>query len=816
MPIVAKVSLATALPTVRNLVSDLVRAAKDAGPIPGLDAVASGASALDAYSMSQGLEGEVVVVSPLLVAEAGKIGLWLGSGFPVGSLAKADQRAAANLALGGSGGTFHVVVRPLADTTAVAAGTTRPPVLVLLVGNPSALDPERAASLERLMEDRPRVLVIGPPTHAAVASLAERARVLAWSAEVIDPAAPPETALAVSLGTSPWDGAQELVRAHSVAVALESLVGVFELALDQQARDTRLKKSVTQARLGPPAKPGLPGRPLLGGGPGNELLGDIKTRIQRHTNEYERGATERLVDLLAPASGSLAREIEAMLASLEDLKEEPRSTKIETRIPPEFEQKLVRTLRERIARHCSADVVGLNDLFRLLKQEIETTLTAAGGPPYVPSFAFLTEERVRRLLDMSAVPQYVYRGELPRRGFNEYFASVRKYSMLLVMGASMFGLSQFMRQFREYTVPATIVLVLWGVYSVATSTREQRVENLEKELEAARTAIRPDMKRIFSEVQKSWGSALQQHLNDQVTTVLAELDGVIKDHQARKGAESSPEKERLGRQLAQLEAAEKKLLLPMKARETLATSIIQVRSDMKGLLPKPGAPKPLVPSPGAVGAVGDAKAKLAALKAQGSPAEGGAAGPSTSAAQSALDAAKAKMAALKAGASSPPAAGAAASPSPFDAARAKMAALKAQAAERTAASAAAKAVPKAPAAPAAPAQAPAVTPAAVAAAPPAAPAVAVAPAPAPPVLATAAAVAPAPVASAGAAADAKARFEALRAEAAARRAAREAGGSPPAAAGTPPQNPAAVAPAAPAAAPSPAPKPPENESGPTT
>ena len=191
----------------------------------------------------------------------------------------------------------------------------------------------------------------------------------------------------------------------------------------------------------------------------------------------------------------------------------------------------------------------------------------------MPQFSYLAEDRVRRMLDMTVALHVQYRGELPHQGFSEYFASVRKYSMILVMGASMFGMSSLMRQYREVTVPLTILLVLGGTYSVISSTRRERVENLESELEAARNALRPELKRIFTEVQKAWSATFIGFLNEQIARALAEVEAAVKDHQARRGAEASPERERLQRQLAQLDAVDKKLLAVGKARDGVAATV---------------------------------------------------------------------------------------------------------------------------------------------------------------------------------------------------------------------------------------------------
>ena len=149
MPIVAKVSLATALPTVRGLVGDLGRMVRDMGPLPGLDPVTNGTVSLDGWCGGRGLDVDVAVVSPLEVDEAGNVGAWIGKGFPVAVLARAGQSAAADLPAGEGLLALRVAAKPLGTMGSVAAGTPRAPVLVAIIGSASALHPEAMAALEK-------------------------------------------------------------------------------------------------------------------------------------------------------------------------------------------------------------------------------------------------------------------------------------------------------------------------------------------------------------------------------------------------------------------------------------------------------------------------------------------------------------------------------------------------------------------------------------------------------------------------------------------------------------------------------------------
>src|SRR3989304_6115531 len=147
------------------------------------------------------------------------------------------------------------------------AGAPRPGVLVVIANKPVSLDEDAESALVRAFEDRPHVVLLASAR----------------------PSAPPP------LAAAPWDSLQDLFRAHSVALALDSLMGVFEMAIEQQEKEIRVNKAVTQqklAKFGPQKGPGAAASPIA------DLLADLKTRTQRLSQEFERGAAERLQDLM--------------------------------------------------------------------------------------------------------------------------------------------------------------------------------------------------------------------------------------------------------------------------------------------------------------------------------------------------------------------------------------------------------------------------------------------------------------------------------------------------------------------------------------
>src|SRR6185436_7566380 len=98
-------------------------------------------------------------------------------------------------------------------------------------------------------------------------------------------------------------------------------------------KELKVNKAVTQQKASK-FQQKTPASPVA------DLLVDIKTRTQRLTSEFERGASERLQELVGQPTGSLARELESMVMGLSDLAQEKKAAAIGTRVPPEFEDQV--------------------------------------------------------------------------------------------------------------------------------------------------------------------------------------------------------------------------------------------------------------------------------------------------------------------------------------------------------------------------------------------------------------------------------------------------------------------------------------------
>jgi hypothetical protein len=256
---------------------------------------------------------------------------------------------------------------------------------------------------------------------------------------------------------------------------------------------------------------------------------------------------------------------------------------VATKLPADVEGEWLQALRTSLKRHCLADLGALRDTQRAAVNDIEKAVADAGGPPLVIPFQQMADDRLERVLDTHVVAQRKYQGEIPKRGAFEYMMMARRYQTVVFMFLSAFGLS-FLRSYREFMIPAAVLLLSFGGLQVANSVRREREETLAKELDKIRELLRTESRRIIADVQRAWLLVVTQHASDQVSAVLGQVEASVRDYFTRLSSEGAEERQRLQRQLQSFEAAERKLVAPSRARQVTAQALAQVRGELRQLI----------------------------------------------------------------------------------------------------------------------------------------------------------------------------------------------------------------------------------------
>jgi len=543
---VLRVSATTVVQTVRQVTSELIRALNDAGTLSAVPPLARHVEQVEQFLRSEVLPVDVRTPQPL-------------DALPV-SL----RRLLADAAHASGPATTDLRLT-CAGTASREAGEIGAPVLVWFAdADDGDVAPE---ALCQAAADRPLVLLVGAPSGWS-RQLADEC----WCLDVLDADAPGPT-LQERVGALALGQAKDALRAAAAAATLQTLVQVFRLAHEVELKAVRGRRLLVQPAS---AAPAVSTRAT------SDLLGDVRSRLQRHVTDLARGVEDRLADALAPG-GAIWRAVEEAMGAITVLDEEPRLRSCATRVGDEALAQWTRAVRDALAAHLEADLVAMRDLCRDLAVEIERAITAAGGPTVVVTFAHVEDARVRRILDQACVPSRAYQGELPRPGFFEYVMMARRYQMVLFMGMSVFGLS-FVRSYREVMVPMAIVLLTLGGINVWNTVTRERAERRARELEKAHELLRQEARRMLADAQRAWTSLVAQHLGDQVAVVTAQIEGPVRDAALRLAEETGRERQRVQRQVQGYENAERRLASAARNRDLLATNLSQLRGELRHLV----------------------------------------------------------------------------------------------------------------------------------------------------------------------------------------------------------------------------------------
>lgn len=566
---IVRVTAQTALPTGQRLAADLARCVEEAGRLPSTRRLAEDLVSLSTYGADGLLEVDVAVAGALNEMRAAAVANWICSDLsPTIVSGTGDHHAV--IAAGPIRLSLHVF--PAGVPPVRKAATSRAPVLVCVLASADVLDVGSAGALEALFEDRPHVSLLLPRSFGQSSDLRAMAQERAWHVQLEDLDALTRPTLVDRFAALPSSSATDLLRAHAVMIGLDSASQVLASVIDQEVRGIRVKRSMTQqkaSRLQPTSAVGT-----------SELLTDIRNRITRQFTDFERGAAERLASLFTPQIGTLWRETESRLENINGFDEEKKAKSTVMRIPQRKEAELLETVRHTIRAHATADLVAMRDLFQVTSGDIEQLV--GDDVPLMLHFQYLGTDRLQRLVDVSLRMDKSYKGELPRKGPMEYFMGARRYQMLVYMLMSTFGLTA-LRRHGTGMIVVSLVLLGFGGFMVSRSVKEEREEGMAKELERARDTVRMEMRRVFAELERGWLSLLTDHLKGQLTSVLAQVDGAVREAQAKKSTEAADEKRRVQRQIQSLEALERQLIAADKARDGVASSVAQLRGELRQL-----------------------------------------------------------------------------------------------------------------------------------------------------------------------------------------------------------------------------------------
>ena len=565
------VNAGSALSTVGRLVNDLLRALREMGPLPALRELTPDLTALAAYCESRGVDLDVAVSGEIPEADAALVAAWISPDLEPEILSGTSRRGSEVRSIVDDGQTV-VRVFPASRPPAQKAARPRSAVLVIVSAEGSA---EIPPSVDDLVDDRPLVIIVRKTEdRAADGKLVNRTAHRPWLAES---AVIPTLAAGGLKRRIEMNGPDlaSLLRTYAALYGVETAAEAHKLVVEQEQRTIRVKRATAQQKTA---------KLQMGGGNLAEVVADIRVRIQRTLADFEKSVQEGVAELFLPQIGSLSQQVEARLAAIDSLERTIGEKSIQLRLHPKDEADLLRLIGDGIRNRAYADLRSFRDVLELISNDVDRTLESAGAPPVTLRHAQVPDSRVNRVLESSVRFDRAYRGDLPKEGWQEWMQQARKevgvLSILLVGAMNLFP------QIRTSVAGRGLsgLLLAIGAWRVYRALPRERAESMAREIEKARDVLRSEAKRIFSEAERGWTSAISDALRDEQATVLLQFEAAIREGQARRSAEMTEERGRVQRAMEGLQHAEGQLSVSSRTRDSVLNAAAQLRGALRQLI----------------------------------------------------------------------------------------------------------------------------------------------------------------------------------------------------------------------------------------
>jgi hypothetical protein len=446
----------------------------------------------------------------------------------------------------------------------------RPPLGLCALRSEAAFRGESRANIADFFEDRPIVVLVAPWHEPWTGDLKALAEEKAWLVERLEFGALPQT-LPERLHAKPWPELIALSRSQVATLSVAAAVKVFGAILTEETRGLRVRQAMVQQRVALVQKSSVPN--------GNEILTQIRSRLQRQFGDFERTISDRLSHLLSPASSTIWGRVEDRLAELDSLEWSDRATGTRVQIPVSFDATLTDDVLLPLRQQAEDDIAALHELMDTQVDAVRKLI-----PHDAPRLTLQQREMsvavFERLLSRIRFDR-VYRGDLPRPGLDEYLNVIRRNYIVLSL-LSFLGVSSL---FSKIHGPARIGLIAAFVpiaaFLLRRSVVKARKQSVEREVDRARELLRTELRRTFTEIERAWPLIIADYIREHFSAWSSEVDMLLRDHVRHVTESVSEEKVRVQRQLHTIETNNRQLQSASKRREAMENASAKMRVELR-------------------------------------------------------------------------------------------------------------------------------------------------------------------------------------------------------------------------------------------
>jgi hypothetical protein len=467
----------------------------------------------------------------------------------------------------GDANPFTFAVHNLSQPAAAQLGKSNPCYALVLLSSFAA---ENEGVFLQTLDEYPFLLVAGPPAAASAVSNLVGNHYLVY--QYIDLEQLSSRSFR-EIWSENSNDKHAVLQSLSVLKQIDKLGRTAKLISDQEERNIRAKKAISQQ--------GINAQTRNRGESINDTLQKIKAFAQQQLSSFEKGIQQNAELYFRPINGTFVKEMELMLDNLDDLQRDRKSKNDELSIPTEFLSELKTSIRKAISSKAEGDLKGLTDILMMFVSETEQILTRDGVNLAKPSVRYLTPSAIDGILSGTADPGKRYSGQAQRKGVYEYFMAARKYQMLILMVASVFGLN-VLRANPTVTLPLSIVMIGFGAFSTWKTVVRERTESDEKEINKARETLLGDLKDIAGDFQRYWPKMLIDHFKEQVNSVLQEIEVQARSIAQKQTLQGEEDRKKQQRSLQNLEQLERRIEAMARSKANWERNLAKATADMKG------------------------------------------------------------------------------------------------------------------------------------------------------------------------------------------------------------------------------------------
>ncbi len=236
----------------------------------------------------------------------------------------------------------------------------------------------------------------------------------------------------------------------------------------------------------------------------NDPYYQIKNNTQQQLVLLEKRVQDAMERFFLPATGDYWNKVYPSIDTLKELETITKAKSNILKINDKVQDAFLNLNRKVLHQQYKNIMRLVNDAVNSLEKEIGQNCREKEIPIVNFFNNPLSDKELPLILDSSVRMERPYEATVQRKGFYEYFMAVRKYQMLFLMLVSLFGIGSFIRSKPQITITASLILTGFGAYTLRKTVRQERQEQMDKEVYRAQENLREEAKRIGNETLQRW------------------------------------------------------------------------------------------------------------------------------------------------------------------------------------------------------------------------------------------------------------------------------------------------------------------------